>query len=263
MSTSAIARARPVIRGMTFIAEPGKMTALVGPSGGGKSTVFNLILRFYYADARRRSRSTARTSPACRAARFARQVAYVGQDVFLFHGTVRENIAIGKPGASEAEIVAAAKAAHAHEFISGISGRIRHPRGRARCAALRRRAPAHRDCAGPGQERADHPARRSHRVARFGIRAAGAGRDDRICARAAPRSPSPTGCLRSPTPTVSSWSKAARSSKPAAHDELMRAGGRYAVVLPAPGAGRSQPVSDRGGQGYQRRHSGPRAPGPE
>src|SRR4029077_16010257 len=48
------------------------------------------------------------------------QVAYVGQDVFLFHGSVRENIAIGKPGASEAEIIAAAKAAHAHEFVSGF-----------------------------------------------------------------------------------------------------------------------------------------------
>ena len=106
-----------VIRGMTFTVEPGKMTALVGPSGGGKSTVLNLIMRFYettggairidgqnIADVSRRS--------------LRDQVAYVGQDVFLFHGSIRENIAIGKPGASEAEIFAAAQAAHAHEFIS-------------------------------------------------------------------------------------------------------------------------------------------------
>jgi subfamily B ATP-binding cassette protein MsbA len=48
------------------------------------------------------------------------QVAYVGQDVFLFHGTIRDNIAVGKPGATEDEIIAAAKAAHAHEFISAF-----------------------------------------------------------------------------------------------------------------------------------------------
>ncbi len=101
---------------MTFTAEPGKMTALVGPSGGGKSTVFNLLLRFYEADAgsiRIDGQDIAHVSRRSLRA----QVAYVGQDVFLFHGSIRENIAVGKPGASEAEIVAAAKAAHAHEFI--------------------------------------------------------------------------------------------------------------------------------------------------
>jgi ATP-binding cassette subfamily B protein len=92
------------------------MTALVGPSGGGKSTVFNLLLRFFEADAgsiRIDGQDIAHVSRRSLRA----QVAYVGQDVFLFHGSIRENIAVGKPGASEAEIVAAAKAAHAHEFI--------------------------------------------------------------------------------------------------------------------------------------------------
>ena len=87
---------------------------------------------------------------------------------------------------------------------------------RARRAAFRRRAPARRDRARADQERADHPARRGDRFARFRIRAAGAGRDGRICARAAPPSRSRTGCTPSRMPTASWWSRAARSSNPAA-----------------------------------------------
>jgi subfamily B ATP-binding cassette protein MsbA len=108
-----------VIRGMTFMAEPGKMTALVGPSGGGKSTVFNLILRFHETDAGTVKIDGQDIASVSRAS-LRGQVAYVGQDVFLFHGTIRENIAIGRPGASDEEIVAAAKAAHAHEFVSAF-----------------------------------------------------------------------------------------------------------------------------------------------
>ena len=93
------------------------MTALVGPSGGGKSTVFNLLLRFYEPRARRASPSTARTSPRSSRRSLRQHIAYVGQDVFLFRGTIRDNIAFGKPGATEDEIVAAAKAAYAHDFI--------------------------------------------------------------------------------------------------------------------------------------------------
>jgi ATP-binding cassette subfamily B protein len=108
-----------VINGMTFTAMPGMMTALVGPSGGGKSTVFNLILRFYEADGGSITIDGQNIASVTRHSLRA-QVAYVGQDVFLFHGSIRDNIAIGKPGATEAEIVAAAKAAHAHEFITGF-----------------------------------------------------------------------------------------------------------------------------------------------
>ncbi|HZL30691.1 MAG TPA: ABC transporter ATP-binding protein [Pseudolabrys sp.] len=111
-----------VLRGMIFTAEPGKLTALVGPSGGGKSTVFNLILRFYDADQGRIEIDGQNIAQVSR--RSLRQhIAYVGQDVFLFRGTVRENIAFGKPGASEAEIIAAAKGAYAHDFI------VTFPRG--------------------------------------------------------------------------------------------------------------------------------------
>jgi subfamily B ATP-binding cassette protein MsbA len=106
----------PVLRGISFTAEPGKLTALVGPSGGGKSTIFNLILRFYDAKLGRVIIDEQDVTQVSR--RSLRQhIAYVGQDVFLFRGTVRENIEFGKPGASEDEIVAAAKAAYAHDFI--------------------------------------------------------------------------------------------------------------------------------------------------
>jgi ATP-binding cassette subfamily B protein len=117
--TFAYRPGEPVVRGMSFVAEPGRVTALAGPSGGGKSTLLNLILRFYdiqsgsividgqnIADVPRRSLRS--------------QIGYVGQDVFLFRGSIRDNIAFGKPGASEDEIVAAATAAYAHDFIIGF-----------------------------------------------------------------------------------------------------------------------------------------------
>jgi len=105
-----------VLRGISFVAEPGKLTALVGPSGSGKTTIINLILRFYDAERGKIAidgqdiRQVARRS-------LRQHLAYVGQDVFLFRGTIRDNIAFGKPGASEDEIVAAAKGAYAHDFI--------------------------------------------------------------------------------------------------------------------------------------------------
>jgi ATP-binding cassette subfamily B protein len=105
-----------VLRGISFVAEPGKLTALVGPSGSGKTTIINLILRFYDIERGRividgqDIREVTRRS-------LRRHLAYVGQDVFLFRGTIRDNIAFGKPDASEDEIVAAAKGAYAHDFI--------------------------------------------------------------------------------------------------------------------------------------------------
>jgi ATP-binding cassette, subfamily B, bacterial MsbA len=109
-------RAEPVIRDLSLMAEPGQLTALVGPSGGGKTTLFNLALRFYELDAGSIVIDGQNIAEVARRS-LRRQIAYVGQDVFLFRGTVRDNIAFGNPGASEAEIVAAAQAAYAHDFI--------------------------------------------------------------------------------------------------------------------------------------------------
>ncbi len=109
----------PVLRDMSFVAQPGKVTALVGPSGGGKSTVLDLILRFYDVGSGAIVIDGQNIATVSRGS-LRRQIAYVGQIVQLFRGTIRENIALGRVGASEAEIVAAAKAAHAHDFILGF-----------------------------------------------------------------------------------------------------------------------------------------------
>jgi ATP-binding cassette, subfamily B, bacterial MsbA len=106
----------PVLRCMSFVAEPGRLTALVGPSGGGKSTALSLVLRLYDVAAGRISIDAQSIAIVSRAS-LRRQIAYVGQDVFLFRGTIRDNIGCGKPGANEREIIAAAMAAHAHDFI--------------------------------------------------------------------------------------------------------------------------------------------------
>ncbi|MBV8921168.1 ABC transporter ATP-binding protein [Bradyrhizobium sp.] len=108
-----------VLNRMSFVAEPGKVTALVGPSGGGKSTVLALLLRFYEVsegDILIDGQNIARVSRRSLRA----QTAYVGQDVYLFRDTIRSNIAFGRQGATEGEIVEAAKAACAHDFIMGF-----------------------------------------------------------------------------------------------------------------------------------------------
>src|SRR6185437_13596247 len=109
----------PVLDRMNFVAEPGKVTALVGPSGGGKSTVLALLLHFYDATSGDILIDGQPISSVSRKS-LRRQTAYVGQDVYLFRGTIRDNIAFGKSDASETEIIAAATAACAHEFITGF-----------------------------------------------------------------------------------------------------------------------------------------------
>jgi ATP-binding cassette subfamily B protein len=110
----------PVLNGLTAKFKAGKMTAIVGPSGSGKSTIINLIMRLFDPD----KGSIRMDGQDLRDVTFAtlrEAIAYVGQDTFLFTGTVRDNIALGKQDASEEEIIAAAKAANAHEFILGLA----------------------------------------------------------------------------------------------------------------------------------------------
>jgi subfamily B ATP-binding cassette protein MsbA len=106
----------PVLDHMSFVAEPGKVTALVGPSGGGKSTVLALLLRLYETTAGTILIDGQDISALSRGS-LRRQTAYVGQDVYLFRGTIRENIAFGRIGAPDDDIIAAARAACAHDFI--------------------------------------------------------------------------------------------------------------------------------------------------
>jgi ATP-binding cassette subfamily B protein len=107
---------RSVIRGLDLAIQPGEMIGLVGHSGSGKSTLVNLICRFYDL-----SEGTIRLDGvdirSLQVADYRRHIGLVLQEPFLFFGTIAENIAYGKPDASRAEIVAAARAAHAHEFI--------------------------------------------------------------------------------------------------------------------------------------------------
>ncbi len=109
----------PALAGVSFVVEPGETVALVGPSGAGKSTIFNLLPRLYDAnsgavridgqDVREVTLTSLRDS-----------MSLVAQEAALFNDTVRANIALGRAGATQAEIEEAARAAAAHDFISAL-----------------------------------------------------------------------------------------------------------------------------------------------
>jgi ATP-binding cassette, subfamily B, bacterial len=109
-------RLRPVLDGFDLVVPPGETHAIVGATGAGKSTVVKLLLRLYDANSGRIALDgvEVRTVPL---AELRRAVGYVGQDVFLFQGTVRENLAYGRPDAGDAELERAARLAEAHDFI--------------------------------------------------------------------------------------------------------------------------------------------------
>ncbi len=108
---------RAVLSGVSFTAKPGQRVALVGSSGGGKSTIFSLLLGFYEAEAGN-IRFDGEEISKLDLGKLRKLIAVVPQEVMLFGGTIAENIAYGKPGATQAEIEAAARVANAHEFIS-------------------------------------------------------------------------------------------------------------------------------------------------
>jgi ATP-binding cassette subfamily B protein len=107
---------RSVTRGINLKIAPGEMIGLVGHSGSGKSTLVNLICRFYDA-AEGTIRLDGVDIRSIAVADYRRNIGLVLQEPFLFFGTIAENIAYGKPNATRAEIISAARAAHAHEFI--------------------------------------------------------------------------------------------------------------------------------------------------
>lgn len=111
--------APPLFKNFNLTFPAGKATALVGPSGGGKSTIINLIMRMYDADAGSVT-IDGHDIKSVTLASLRRRMAYVGQDTFLFSGTIRHNIALGAEDVTDDDIVAAAKAANAHEFIVNL-----------------------------------------------------------------------------------------------------------------------------------------------
>jgi len=108
--------AAPVLKNVSIEARPGQTIAIVGPTGAGKTTLVNLLMRFYDVQEGEITIDGKNIVEVTRGS-LRRAFGMVLQDTWLFHGTIRENIAYGREGASEAEIVAAAKAAHADRFI--------------------------------------------------------------------------------------------------------------------------------------------------
>ncbi|AZO73242.1 ABC transporter transmembrane domain-containing protein [Mesorhizobium sp. M1D.F.Ca.ET.043.01.1.1] len=110
---------RAAVHGLSFQVKPGETVAIVGPSGAGKSTVFSLILRFYDPESGRIVIDGVDVREADPAA-IRERIAIVPQDVTVFAASIRDNIGFGRPGAGDAEIEAAAKAALADEFIGKL-----------------------------------------------------------------------------------------------------------------------------------------------
>lgn len=106
----------PLMHDVSLVAEPGKKIAIVGATGAGKTTLINLLMRFYEIDGGRITLDGVDTHMVARAD-LRRQFGMVLQDAWLFQGTIEENIAYGRPGATHEEVMAAARAAHVDFFV--------------------------------------------------------------------------------------------------------------------------------------------------
>ena len=166
----------PALREVSFDVRPGETVALVGPSGAGKSTVLQLLLRFY--DAQHGTVAIDGVPVQELALSALRQpVGIVPQDSVVFSTSALENIRYGRPDAGDADVIAAAQAAFAHDFIMTQPGRgLCHLSRRARCAPVGRPAPAHRDLPRDAEEPTAAAARRGHQRTRRRERAHGPGR---------------------------------------------------------------------------------------
>ncbi|MFD1708701.1 ABC transporter ATP-binding protein [Siminovitchia sediminis] len=111
---------QPIIKDLNLEVEPGQMIAIVGPTGAGKTTIINLLMRFYELDSGRILIDGHDISSLTRE-QVRSLFAMVLQDTWLFNGTIRDNIAYGREGASEEEVIQAAKNAYADEFIRTLS----------------------------------------------------------------------------------------------------------------------------------------------
>ncbi|MCT9627363.1 ABC transporter ATP-binding protein [Pseudarthrobacter equi] len=110
---------KPLITGLSLVAEPGQTVAIVGPTGAGKTTLVNLMMRFYELDAGRITLDGVDITTMSRHDLRSR-MGMVLQDTWLFGGTIRDNIAYGRPGASEGEILEAAQATYVDRFVHSL-----------------------------------------------------------------------------------------------------------------------------------------------
>ncbi len=162
-SPSATARPRPAVRDLSFTVEPGQTVAVVGHTGAGKTTVVNLLMRFYELDSGRIRVDGTDITDLPRDALRAK-FGTVMQDAWLFSGSIRDNIEYGSPGAGEAEIVAAAQRQPRGPVRPCPARRLRHDARQRRRLAEPRPAPAHLHRQG-ATGRAQHPdPRRGHQL---------------------------------------------------------------------------------------------------
>ena len=217
-----------VLHAVNFVAEAGRTTALVGRSGGGKSTMMNLILRLYEVGS---------GQILCDGVDIAtvgltslrRQIAYVAQDNFLFKGSVRDNIAMGRPererGRDRRRRQGGLRPRFHHELREGLQFALRRAAARSFPAASASASPS--PAPSSRTRRSSCSTKRPRRSIRSPSR-----RSRRRCARsarAAPRSSSPTGCRQWRRPTKSASSIAAGSSSAAGMSSSWRRGARTAT----------------------------------